>query len=162
MKSLAQVEILTPNCKIHLENIIWLGWDSNPDLSWSGLLACLTTKQSSLQMNFAGNDLLSGYPGLNPGHLIFLVVNLVIFCLPVSRWIVPKITEFYRVPILLTKYSKTSIQRICWDRKNHDFAVGGFVVWWRQAGCVYTGAPGISCALHCKSSKFLNLVFFHH
>jgi hypothetical protein len=36
MKSLAQVEMLAPNGKIHLENIIWLDRDSNPDLPIAG------------------------------------------------------------------------------------------------------------------------------
>jgi hypothetical protein len=111
----------------------WLGLDPRSPNCWSGLLSCCTTKQLSLKMNFAGNDWLSGDPRRYEfesrwSHLIFLTVNLVIFCLAVSRSIVLKVTKLYCTPAFLTNYSKTSIQRIYWDQKYHDFSVGGFGV----------------------------------
>jgi hypothetical protein len=113
-------------------------------------------------MNFTGELLAVGRSWFESwsSHLIFHMVNLIIFCLPAPQSIVLNVTEFDLGPVFSTNYSETFIQGICWDQKNHDFAIGGFVVWMWRAGCIFIGAPKYLRALGCKLSKFLNLVLF--
>jgi hypothetical protein len=152
--------MLIPDGKIHLENILtWPGFEPRSPNCWSGLLhhqAVISQNEFCEKRPAVGK---SGFKSLS-SRLIFHMVNLVIFCLPVPRSIEPKVTEFDCTPVFSANYSETFVQGICWDRKNHDFTIGGLGEWKCRVGCVLTGAPSVLRALRCKSSKCLNLALF--
>jgi hypothetical protein len=97
MKSLAQVEMLAPNGKIQLENIIWL----NRIRTQISQLLVMPVSLLHHQAVISQNEFRREWPAGGrsefkswSSHLIFLMVNLVIFCLPVSRSIGLIVTEF--------------------------------------------------------------------